>query len=263
MLVADALGVALDRIAVVHGDTDRIPVGGGTYGSRSLQVGGPAVTGAAQALVERARSVAAELLEADPADMVLDVDAGQFHVAGTPTRGVTWDQVAAASGGLSAELRFEGVAPTYPFGTHLAVVEVDVDTGDTRLVRLVALDDCGTVLNPLVADGQRHGGIAQGASEVLYEAFVYDADGNPLTSSFAEYCLPSAADLPSFELVPMETPTPHNELGAKGIGESGTTGSLAAVLSAVGDALSPYGVEHIDPPITPERVWRALSFTAR
>jgi carbon-monoxide dehydrogenase large subunit len=182
-------------------------------------------------------------------------------VVGTPTVSRSWGEVAAAGdgAGLHAELDFTADQPTYPFGAHLAVVEVDTETGACRLLRLVACDDAGRVLNPLLAEGQRHGGLAQGAAQALFEEVVFDGDGNPLTSTFADYTFPSAAELPSFELVDLETPTWVNPLGAKGIGESGTIGSTPAVQNAVCDALAHLGVRHVDMPCTPERVWRAIA----
>ncbi len=263
MLVADEMGVPLDAVRVIHGDTDQVARGTGTFGSRSLQLGGSAVRQAVVEVVDQARRAAAELLEAAPDDVVLDVAAGRFHVVGTPAVGRTWgDVVAAVDDGagpaFSAEHDFTTTQPTYPFGAHVAVVEVDTETGDARLVRLVACDDAGRVLNPLLADGQRHGGIAQGVAQALYEQVVFDAEGNPLTTNFADYAVVSAAELPSFELVDSETPTWVNPLGAKGIGESGTIGSTPAVHNAVCDAVAHLGVRHIDMPCTPERVWRAI-----
>jgi len=259
MVASDRLGIPMDRVTVVHGDTDVVPRGRGTGGSRSLQAGGTAVRSAADAVVEQARAVVADLLEANAEDVVLDVDGGRFHVAGTPAVSRTWADVAAAApGGLAAELETENPGPTFPFGAHVAVVEVDLETGAVRLTRLIAVDDAGTVVNPLLVDGQVHGGLAQGIAQALYEEVRYDADGNPLTTTFADYAFPSAAELPSFETVPMETPTPINPLGAKGIGESGTIGSTAAVQNAVVDALAHLGIRHLDMPATPERVWRAI-----
>jgi aerobic carbon-monoxide dehydrogenase large subunit len=258
MLVAEEMGVPVEAVRVVHGDTDVVPRGTGTFGSRSLQLGGSAVRGAALAVVDRARAVAADLLEASASDVVLDTATGRFHVAGTPAVGHGWAEVAAAASGLSAEFDFATTQPTYPFGAHVAVVEVDTETGGVRLLRLVACDDAGRVLNPLLAEGQRHGGLAQGAAQALFEQMAYDADGNPTTTNFADYAIPSAAELPSFELVDHETPTWVNPLGAKGVGESGTIGSTPAVHNAVCDAVAHLGVRHIDMPCTPERVWRAI-----
>ena len=260
MLVADQTGLPMEAVRVVHGDTDQVPRGTGTFGSRSLQLGGSAVRGASADVVDQARRVAADLLEASIDDVVLDAAVGRFHVAGTPAVGHGWGDVLAAAGadGLRADHDFETAQPTYPFGAHVAVVEVDTETGDARLVRLVACDDAGRVLNPLLVDGQRHGGIAQGVAQALYEQVAFDADGNPLTTNFADYAIVSAAELPSFELVDSETPTWVNPLGAKGIGESGTIGSTPAVHNAVCDAVAHLGVRHVDMPCTPERVWRAI-----
>ncbi len=262
MIASSETGIPMDRIDVVWGDTDLVEGGGGTMGSRSLQQGGTAVQVAAKALVEKAREVAARSLEADVADVVLDVDQGVFHVAGTPAVSTSWGDVAkaaAADGGLSALERFTPSGPTFPFGCHVAVVEVDTETGKVRHLRQVACDDAGRVLNPLLLEGQIHGGIAQGAAQALLEEVRYDEDGNPVTSNLADYAFPSAAELPSFEVVAMETPTFINPLGAKGIGESGTIGSTPAVHSAVIDALLPFGVRHFDMPATPQRVWEAIA----
>jgi carbon-monoxide dehydrogenase large subunit len=268
MIASDALGIPIDDIEVVHGDTDAVPQGSGTGGSRSMQIGGTAVLQASEQVVDQARHLAAQLLEANPDDVVLDKVGGRFHVAGTPTIGRTWSEVAAealstesqadARGGLRAELVFEASSPTFPFGAHLAVVEVDVETGKVELQRLVAVDDAGRILNPLLAEGQIHGGLAQGTAQALLEEVRYDDDGNPLTTNFGDYAFISAVELPSFETVSMETPTPINPLGAKGIGESGSIGSTPAVQNAVVDALSHLGVRHIDMPATSERVWRAI-----
>jgi carbon-monoxide dehydrogenase large subunit len=260
MLAADQLGVPLERIRVLHGDTDHVARGVGTMGSRSLQLGGSAVRAAAVEVIEEARRRAADLLEAPAEDIVLDGDRGVFHVVGTPTVARSWAEVAAAGDGdgLAADTDFSAEQPTYPSGTHVAVVEVDTETGQARLVRLVACDDAGRVLNPLLAEGQRHGGLAQGAAQALFEEVAFDPDGNPLTTNFADYAFPSAAELPSFELVDFATPTWVNPLGAKGIGESGTIGSTPAVQNAVVDALAHLGVRHVDMPCTPERVWQAI-----
>jgi len=262
MLVTDTLGIPMEKVTVRHGDTDEVARGVGTFGSRSLQLGGAAVHAAAGQVLDRARELAADLLEADPADVELDRANGAFHVAGAPAVARSWAEVAAAAGGLEAEADFQAESPTYPFGTHVAVVEVDTETGVARVVRMVTCDDAGTVLNPLLVEGQRHGGIAQGVAQALYEWVRYDEDGNPQTTNLADYTMISAAELPSFELVTMETPTPVNPLGAKGIGESGTIGSTPAVQSAVCDALAPLGVRHVDMPCTPERIWDAIRAAA-
>jgi carbon-monoxide dehydrogenase large subunit len=234
-------------------------------GSRSLQQGGAAVDQAAGELVEQAKKLAAARLEAAEADIVLDVEAGVFHVTGTPSVSASWSDLAtdASAGGtqLAQDTFFTAPGPTFPFGAHVAVVEVDTETGRVQLVRHIACDDAGVMLNPLLVEGQIHGGIAQGAAQALLEEVRYDEDGNPITSNLADYAMISATELPSFEIVHHETPTPVNPLGAKGIGESGTIGSTPAVQSAVADALSHLGVRHIDMPATPERVWRAIAAT--
>jgi len=271
MLANELTGIPMDDIDVVAGDTDRVADGRGTFGSRSLQLGGSAVWTATEQVVDKARKVAAELLEANADDIVLDVDRGAFHVAGSPASAKTWAEIGAAGDitgpigegpvgqPIEVALTFTAEHATFPFGAHVAVVEVDSETGRTRLRRIITCDDAGRILNPLIVEGQRHGGIAQGVAQALYEEMMYDEDGNPQTSNLADYAFISAAELPSFELVPLETPSPVNPLGAKGIGESGTIGSTPAVQSAVMDALSPYGVTHLDMPLTSEKVWRAIA----
>jgi carbon-monoxide dehydrogenase large subunit len=259
MLVADRTGLPLDAIEVVHGDTDVVPRGGVTGGSRSVQRAGSAVAAAADALVARARDVAADLLEAAPDDVVLNVDDAHFHVAGTPARWIDWRAVAAATS--SEELRCESDVegePTFPAGAYVAAVEVDTETGAVAVRRFVTVDDAGRILNPLLAEGQVHGGVAQGIAQALLEEFVYDDDGNPLTPTFADYAIVTAAELPWFESALLETPSPNNPLGAKGIAESGTIGAPPAVQNAVVDAVRHLGVTHIDMPCTPEKVWRAI-----
>jgi carbon-monoxide dehydrogenase large subunit len=268
-IVSDRLGVPLGAVSVRHSDTSLVPRSEGTMGSRTLQVGGSAVLQAADLLVERARALASHVLEVSPEDVVLS-DEGRFEVAGVPASGVSWiDLVRAAVGGtggrpntdaaLDVEHDFEIQASTYPFGTHVAVVEIDAGTGAVRLVRHVAVDDCGLILNPLLVQGQVHGGIAQGVAQALFEAVIYDETGTPMTSNLTLYAFPSAADLPSFETANTETPTPLNPLGAKGVGEAGTIGATPAVQNAVIDALSHLGVRHLDMPMTSERIWRAIS----
>jgi carbon-monoxide dehydrogenase large subunit len=260
MILQDELGIPMDKIEVIHGDTDLIPEGVGTYASRSLQLGGSAVHKAAIEVKEEAARNAAALFEAAEADVVLDADTGTWHIAGDPDKSLTWAQVAEhADGGLIvANVRFTADRPTFPFGTHLSVVEVDTETGKVTLLRHITADDAGPVLNPILLEGQRHGGIAQGAAQALVEEILYDADGNPLTSTLADYGAITAAELPSFELLTSETPTPVNPLGVKGIGEAGTIGSTPAVHNAVIDAVSHLGVRHIDMPMTPEHVWTAI-----
>lgn len=258
MLASDQTGIPMDRITVIHGDTDRIPKGGGTMGSRSLQQGGAAVRQAAAELVDLARARAGVLLEANPDDLVVDRDRAGLSVKGTPGTGISFAELAAKEE-LSVDTMFTADGPTFPFGAHVAVVEVDIESGKAQVQRVVTVDDAGTILNPLLADGQRHGGIAQGVAQALLEEILYDDDGNPLTSTFADYPIVSATELPSFELVEMATATPMNPLGAKGIGEAGTIGSTPAVQNAVIDAVSHLGVRHIDMPATPMRIWRAIN----
>jgi aerobic carbon-monoxide dehydrogenase large subunit len=260
MLAADRLGVPMEAVRVVHGDTDEVAEGSVTGGSRSVQLAGSSILSAAGHLVDQARERAAELLEAAADDVVLDTDSGRFHVAGVPAVAFGWAEVAAhGEGQLIGASDFAAEGSTFPFGAHVAVVEVDMETGRVEVLRLVAVDDAGKIINPLLADGQVHGGLAQGVAQALYEEVRYDEDGNPMTSTLADYSVPAASELPSFERIPMETLTPMNELGAKGIGESGTIGATPAVQNAVVDALSHLGVRHIDMPCTPERVWQTIS----
>jgi carbon-monoxide dehydrogenase large subunit len=261
MVVADRLGVPLEAIEVVQSDTALVPRGGGTGGSRSLQVGGSAVAAACEEVLGRARELAAAALEAAPEDLVVSED-GQLTVAGVPSRGVSWAELAARAEEdgmpLAAQVDLVQDEPTFPFGAHVAVVEVDLETGAVRPLRHVAVDDCGQVVNPLLVEGQQHGGAAQGIAQALYEEVVYDSNGQPRTTGLADYAMPSAAELPSLEVSGTVTPTPRNPLGAKGIGESATVGATPAVHNAVVDALAHLGVRHLDMPCTPERVWRAI-----
>jgi carbon-monoxide dehydrogenase large subunit len=261
MLASDKLGIPMEKITLKWGDTDLIPQGGGTGGSRSLQQGGAAVQQASVELIEVARERAAAELEASPADLVFDVEHSAFAVAGDPEATVPLAALAQEER-LLVRTVFSAPGATYPFGTHVAVVEVDVETGKVFLRRVVTVDDAGVVLNPLLAEGQRHGGIAQGAAQAFLEEMVYDSDGNPLTASFADYPFLSATEVPSFELADMATPTTYNPLGAKGIGEAGTIGSTPAVQNAVIDAVAHLGVRHIDMPTSPQRVWTALQLAA-
>jgi carbon-monoxide dehydrogenase large subunit len=262
-IASDATGIPFDAIEVHHGDTDEVPRGNGTGGSRSLQIGGSAVLQASEQLVEQARDVAATLLEADRADIVLDTGSGTFSVAGTPAISKTRGQVAEVaiaeqSVPFLAEADVQPEGSAFPFGAHLSVVEVDRDTGEVVPLRHVTCDDCGTIVNPLLVAGQVHGGVASGMAQALMEEFVYDEDGNPKTANFLDYGIVSAAELPSFERLPQETPSPLNPLGAKGIGESGTIGATTALQNAVVDALAHLGVRHVDMPTTSERVWDAI-----
>jgi aerobic carbon-monoxide dehydrogenase large subunit len=261
MLASEELGIPVDKITLKWGDTDLIPEGGGTGGSRSLQQGGAAVQQAAQELIEVAQQRAASKLEARPADLRFSTERSAFEVAGDPDASVPLASLAQDER-LVVRTVFTQPGATFPFGTHVAVVEVDTETGKVVLRRMVTVDDAGVVLNPLLAEGQRHGGIAQGAAQAFLEEVVYDADGNPLTASFADYPFLPATEVPSFELADMQTPTSYNPLGAKGIGEAGTIGATPAVQNAVVDALAHLGVRHIDMPASPQRVWQALK-TAR
>ncbi|MEU6647149.1 xanthine dehydrogenase family protein molybdopterin-binding subunit [Saccharomonospora sp. NPDC046836] len=261
MLVADALGIPLESVDFVQSDTAQIPRGGGTGGSRSLQVGGSAVRQASELLVRRAKEIAASRLEAAAEDIELTAD-GQLGVVGVPGASLSWAQLAkaAAEDGstLDANTDFTPGGPTFPFGAHVSVVEVDIETGHVRPVRHIAVDDCGRVLNPLIVRGQQHGGAAQGISQALWEQVSYDEDGNPVTGTLADYLVPSAVEIPLLEVANTETETPRNPLGAKGIGESATIGSTPAVQNAAVDALKHLGVRHLDMPLTPQRVWRAV-----
>jgi aerobic carbon-monoxide dehydrogenase large subunit len=257
MLASDELGIPVDKITLKWGDTDLVPEGGGTGGSRSLQHGGSAVRQAAQELIEVARERAARELEANPADLLFDVERSAFEVAGDPEASVPLASLAEGER-LVVRTVFTAPGATFPFGSHVAVVEVDTETGKVVLRRMVTVDDAGFVLNPLLAEGQRHGGIAQGAAQAFLEEVVYDGDGNPLTASFADYPFLSATEVPSFELADMQTLTSYNPLGVKGIGEAGSIGATPAVQNAVVDALAHLGVRHIDMPASPQRVWEAI-----
>jgi carbon-monoxide dehydrogenase large subunit len=268
MIVSELLGVPMDKVEVVQSDTALVPRGQGTMGSRSLQTAGSAVWRASETVLDQAKQLAAHLLEANADDIV--VGDGGLQVAGVPTSALSWaDLVAAArdetkrpegmAERLAAELDFDAGQSSFPFGAHIAVVEVDTETGHVELVRHVAVDDCGRILNPLLVAGQQHGGIAQGVAQALFEEVMWDDDGNPVTANLMDYAMPSAAEFPSFEVSNTETPTPLNPLGAKGIGESGTIGSTPAVHNAVIDAVAYLGVTHIDMPCTAEKVWRAIS----
>jgi aerobic carbon-monoxide dehydrogenase large subunit len=257
MLASEELGIPVEKITVRWGDTDLVPEGGGTAGSRSLQQGGAAVRQSVLELIELAKARAAEQLEVDVADLVIDRAAAGLRVVGVPQAAISFASLAEREP-LLVRSDFTAPGPTYPFGAHVAVVEVDVESGKAELVRLIALDDAGVVINPLLCEGQRHGGLAQGAAQALLEEVLYDADGNPLTSTFADYPIVSATEVPTFELVDSQTPTSYNPLGAKGIGEAGTIGATPAVQNAVIDAVAHLGVRHIDMPTTPMRVWRAI-----
>ena len=280
-IVCAVLGVPAEQVRVVHSDTAEVPRGAGTIASRSLQAGGSAVWTAANEVLDMGRRLAARILEADEGDIV--TSDGGLAVAGVPARTLDWAELAAfagraaiagqdddavarpaqsadgpAIGRLAAETDFDQVEATYPFGAHVSVVEIDSLTGDARVVRHIAVDDCGRILNPLLVAGQVHGGAATGISQALYEQCLFDVDGNPRNANFADYAIPAASELPRYELAHTETPTPRNPLGAKGIGESATIGATPAVQSAVLDALAHLGVTHLDMPLTPQKVWRAI-----
>jgi carbon-monoxide dehydrogenase large subunit len=261
-IAADQFGVPIEQIRYVQSDTAVVARGGGTGGSRSVQLGGTAVLQTSKLVVERAKQLAADMLETAPEDIVV-TGVGGLGVAGVPSKVVEWADVARTASDRGEPLMVQHdtaqAGSTFPFGAHIAVVEVDTETGRVVPVKHVAVDDCGVIVNPLLVDGQVHGGLASGIGQALWEQFLYDADGNPITSTLAEYAIPSAAELPSFTTAHTETPSPTNELGAKGIGESATVGSTPAVQNAVVDALSHLGVHHIDMPCTPERVWRAIA----
>lgn len=269
MIVSELMGVPMDKVTLVQSDTALIPKGAGTMGSRSLQTAGSAVYRSSEAVIDKAKQLAASLLEASATDIV--VGDGGLHVAGVPAKLIGWADLAQAAKdparsagiegleqGLRAEVDFDAGSSSFPFGTHIAVVEVDTETGAVEQLRHVAVDDCGRILNPLLVRGQQHGGIAQGIAQALYEWVQYDEDGNPVTANLMDYAIPSAAEMPSFEASNTETPTHLNPLGAKGIGESGTIGATPAVHNAVIDALSHLGIRHIDMPLSAERVWSAI-----
>ncbi len=259
-IAAEQLGVDAGLVDILHGDTDLSPFGGGTIGSRSAQLGGSAAYGAANDLVEAARQLSAEELEANVDDVVFDRTIGAFHVVGTPARSLGWDDLRARSDDLSVEHKFKpvGGAGTFAFGACVAVVEIDPGTYRVRVRKLVTVDDAGTILQHTLAEGQVHGGLGLAVGAALYEEMVYSDTGTPLTASFLDYGIPSAAELLSYETLEMETPSPLNPLGVKGVGESGTVVGTPALHSAVLDALAPFGVEHLDLPLTPEKIWRAL-----
>jgi aerobic carbon-monoxide dehydrogenase large subunit len=266
-IAADGLGVTPDDVEVIHGDTDSAPFGRDTYGSRSLNVGGVAVHVAAQKVVEKAKKIAAHMLEASEDD--IEFEGGRFSVAGSPDRNVTMTEVCEAAymghelpegmePGLTADYFHNPPNFTFPFGAHICVVEVDTETGKVTVVKYVAVDDCGPVINPTIVDGQVHGGIAQGLAQALYEEAIYDEDGNLVTGSMVDYMIPGAPEIPNMILDRTVTPSPSNPLGVKGIGEAGTIGSSQAAINAVVDALSHLGIRHIDMPASPMRVWTAI-----
>jgi carbon-monoxide dehydrogenase large subunit len=271
-LAADKLGVPYESVEVRHGDTREGPaLGLGTYGSRSLPVGGIAILKACGKVVDKAKQLAANMLEAAPEDIVFD--RGRFHVKGLPDRFKTIEEVAAQAygagfqdgvqeHGLEAIAYYDPPDNVFPFGTHIAVVEVDIETGAVNLQRYVAVDDCGNVVNPVIVDGQIQGGITQGLSQALFEEVVYDSETSQLkTGTLVDYLVPTANEVIDYELDRTVTPTPHNELGVKGVGEAGTIGSSGAIINAICDALAPLGIRHVDMPANPDRIWRLLRST--
>jgi carbon-monoxide dehydrogenase large subunit len=253
---------------VLHSDTAISHLGLDTYGSRSLAVGGSAIYSACQKVIAKAAKIAAHQMEAAEDD--LEFVAGSFQVKGSPANAMTIQAIAFAAftahdlpeglePNLTAEASYDPLNFTFPFGAHIAVVDVDTETGDVRLVRYIAVDDCGNQVNPLIVEGQVHGGVVQGAAQALFEEAVYDGAGNLLTASMMDYLVPSAAELPSLELGTTVTPTPVNAMGVKGVGEAGTIGAAPAVMNAIIDALAPLGVTALDMPASPQRVWDAIS----
>jgi len=266
-IVADRLGISTEDVDVVHGDTGRVQFGMGTYGSRSASVGGSAIVVSLDKIVEKSKRIAAHMLEAAPED--IELTAGRFHVRGFPDRSKGLADISLAAylahsmpagmePGLEAMSFFDPPNFTYPFGTHIAMVEVDADTGHVTLLRYIAVDDVGNVINPMIVDGQLHGGIAQGVAQALWESAEYDDSAQLLTGSLMNYGLPKANQLPFFELDRTVTPSPVNPLGVKGVGEAGAIASPPAVVNAVMDALSPFGIAHLDMPLTPPKVWQAM-----
>jgi carbon-monoxide dehydrogenase large subunit len=263
-LVASEFGIPIENVLILHGDTNSTPEGRGTYGSRTTAVGGTAVYQASLRLKEKMKTIAASMLEASPSD--IQVEDGQFSVVGSPQKSVSFKKVAAAANtsntlppgiepGLETTVFFEPEACTFPFGTHICVVEVDKETGEPNITRYVAVDDCGKQLNPLIVAGQVHGGIVQGVGQAMFEEVVYNEDGQLLTATFMDYAMPIAPELPSFELDHTVTPTTVNPLGVKGVGEAGTIGSTPAVAAAVADALD---VGNVDMPLKAEKLWRII-----
>ncbi len=265
-IVAGELGVDPEDVKVIHGDTDNTPMGWGTYGSRTTAVGGAALAVTARKIREKCKIIAAHLLEAAVEDM--DYDDGKFFVKGSPDQvktiqdialmaNVAWNMPAGVEAGLEASTFYDPPNFVFPYGAHLAVVEVEAETGQVDLKRYIAIDDCGPQINPVIVEGQVHGGVVQGIGQALWEEAVYE-DGQLLTGSMLDYALPRADRLPDIEVLSTVTPSPHHPLGVKGIGEAGTIASTAAVYNAVVDALKPLNPGPLAMPLTPERVWRAI-----
>ncbi|MBV8601680.1 MAG: molybdopterin-dependent oxidoreductase, partial [Candidatus Eremiobacteraeota bacterium] len=266
-IVADELGVPIDQVTVVHGDTDKVQYGVGTFGSRGTAVGGAALKLAIDVIKAKAIAIAAHQWEASSADV--EYRDGKIMIKGDPSKTMSTAEAGflafmgdklppGMEPGLDATKRFEPPNFVYPFGTHVCVVEVDPQTGQTKILKYLAVDDCGKVINPMLVAGQIHGGIAQGAAQALFEEVVYDERGQLLTGTLMDYALPRAEHLLDFELANTVTPTDVNPLGVKGVGEAGTIASTPAIVNAVVDALSPLGITHIDMPLKPEKVWNAI-----
>ena len=266
-VVSDELGVPVEDVEIIHGDTDNTPMGWGTYGSRTTAVGAGALVLGLRKIKDKARALAAHLLEAAEED--IEYEDGRFFVRGSPDQSqtiqnlalmanVAWNMPEGMEPGLEASAFYDPPNFVYPFGAHVAVVSVDPDNGLVELQRYVAVDDCGPQINPMIVEGQVHGGVVQGAGQALWEGAVYDDNGQLLTGTMNDYALPKAHMVPDIETLSSETPSPHNPLGVKGIGETGTIASTVTIYNAVIDALRPLGVTHIDMPITPEKVWQAI-----
>ena len=266
-MIADGLGVDIDDVKIVHGDTEIVQYGIGTFGSRAMAVGGAALHIAMEKIREKANKIAAHLLEANPQDIVMDDN--MYFVQGNPDNALSMADISTTAHvgvnlpeglepGMAETHFFEPSNFTYPFGTHIAVVEVSADTGEIEIKRYIAVDDCGNIINPLLVEGQLHGGIVQGLSQALFEEVVYDEGGQMLSGSFMDYALPRAHHFPRFEMDNTITPSPVNPMGVKGVGEAGTIGSTPCIVNAVVDALKPFGVRHIDMPLRPEKIWRLM-----
>jgi aerobic carbon-monoxide dehydrogenase large subunit len=267
-IAGDMLGIDPENVTVLHGDTDQGAWGWNTYGSRSLAVGGEALVRAARKVQDKAKRICAALLEAAPED--IELTDGKYQVRGSPDKSMTMAEISGAAHippnelpadiepGLEESSFYDPENFVFPFGAHACIVDVDVETGKVKVVRYLAVDDCGPAINPMLIDGQVHGGIVHAIGQALYEQVVYDDEGQLVTGTFVDYALPTAAEVPSFETDRTETPSPVNSLGVKGIGEAGTIAATPAVVSAVLDALEPTGVRHIDMPLTPMRVWQAI-----
>jgi carbon-monoxide dehydrogenase large subunit len=265
-IIAQELGFPVADIKIEEGDTDTAPYGLGTYASRSTPVAGAATAVAARKIREKARKIAAHLLEASEDD--LEWEPGKFSVKGSPDRFKTIQEIAFAAytnhpagmeAGLEAVDYYDPPNLTFPFGSYICVVDIDKGTGEVHIRRFVAVDDCGNIINPMIVDGQIHGGLTMGLAPALYEAITYDENGNNLAGTFMDYLLPTAVETPAWELEKTVTPSPHHPIGAKGVGESATVGAPPAIANAVVDALWHLGVRNIDIPITPPKVWAILN----